>query len=182
MKPIILSDEELMERIAAKDKRALGILYGRFSALLFGVILRIVSRREEAEDLLQKTWLKIWDYAYQFNPNKGKLATWLINIGRNTAIDYVRSKRHRQKQLTIPIDTPHYNDSKLSEYPATYQEDLNELVYGMEDKYRELIDLIYFEGYTHKEVAEKLNMPLGTVKSRIRTALRKLRNNMKTFV
>jgi RNA polymerase sigma-70 factor, ECF subfamily len=177
------SEEELVSSLKSGDQKAIGILYDNYSAALFGVIMRIVesqpaspSDRENAEDILQEVFVKVWRNIASYDRSKGKLYTWLINIARNTAIDSLRTKDHKAKSKIQPIDNSvnrinrQYN---TAQNPDTIG--LKMIVEKMKPEYKELIDKLYFEGYTQEEAAKELNIPLGTVKTRSRSAINQLR-------
>jgi len=177
------TEEELVSSLKNGEQYALEFLYDNYSAALFGVILRIVesqpaspSDRENAEDVLQDVFVKIWRNIASYDKSKGKLYTWLINIARNAAIDSLRVKDHKLKSQIQSIDN---SVSKINrQYSVSTQIDhigLKALIEKMKPDYKLLIDKIYFEGYTQEEAAEELQIPLGTVKTRIRAAIIQLR-------
>ena len=147
-------------------------LYDHYSAALYGIALKIVPDPQIAQDVLQEAFVKIWKSAGSYDASKGTLFTWCLNILRNTAIDKTRSLGYRKSGKIQPLE--HFVDiGKQSIQPD--QIGMKDFVFNLEDKYREVIDLIYFQGYTQREVEETLNIPLGTVKSRLRIGLSKLR-------
>ncbi len=177
------TEEDLVTALKSGDQTALGFLYDNYSAALFGVIVRIVaaqppspSDRENAEDVLQEVFVKIWRNISSYDRTKGKLYTWLINIARNSAIDSLRVKDHKIKSQIRNIDNSVNSINK--QYNTSIHPDhigLKALVDKMKPEYKLLIDKVYFEGYTQEEVSEELNIPLGTVKTRIRSAIGQLR-------
>jgi RNA polymerase sigma-70 factor (ECF subfamily) len=171
-----LSEEELVRLLKNGDKAALGILYDNYSAALFGVILRITDSQENAEDVLQEVFVKIWNNINSYDRAKGKLYTWLINIARNSAIDSLRAKDYKVKSKIRSLDNSVGIINR--QYHVSTQADhigLKTLVEKMKPEYKLLIDKLYFEGYTQKEASKELNIPLGTVKTRIRAAIGQLR-------
>ena len=160
----------------ARDEKALRILYDHYSSALYGVILRVVYDKETAEDVLQETFVKIWSYAASYDSAKGRLYTWLLNIARNTAIDKTRSKSFRNDGKVRSIEDFVYTvDKEHNSSTATDHIGLRKFVDELKSDQRELIDLLYFGGYTQSEAAEELGIPLGTVKTRIKAALTRLR-------
>lgn len=170
-----IEEEDLIRLLASKEKRGIEILYDNYSAALHGVIHRIVGNDEIAEEVLQETFLKIWNNFGQYDSAKGRLFTWMVNICRNLSIDKVRSKAFVNQSKNQSID----NVVSLSDYKNSYNPDLigvRDIVKKLEPEYRLIIDLLFFQGYSQSEAAEKLNIPLGTVKTRSRAAIQRLRN------
>lgn len=173
-------DEHLILMLKSKDEAAFATLYDNYSALMFGTIVRIVGDRKEAENLLQDCFVKVWHNIESYDSEKGRLATWLINIARNTAIDYTRSKHFSQKQKNQSLDHLVGSESEKSAfYQSTDVLGLRHLVEKLSPACRQVIEWMYFEGYTQQEIAENFDIPLGTVKSRTRLALKELRNYFK---
>jgi len=174
-----ISEEQLILLLKQKDKRALVHLYDHYGKALFGVVYRIVNNQELAEEVLQSSFEKIWDKAHQYNASKGRLFTWMLNIARNTAIDKTRSREFQQKIKTNTFEE-HVNmiaQSKTVEL-AVDALDLKKFTNQLDENQRNIIDLIYFQGYSQSETAKKLDIPLGTVKSRVRSAILSLRKWM----
>lgn len=170
------TEEELVASLKNGDQHALSFLYDNYSAALFGVIVRIVESQENAEDVLQEVFVKIWKNIFSYDKSKGKLYTWLINIARNTAIDSLRVKGHKIKSQIQSLDNSVHSINK--QYNTAIHPDhigLKSLVNKMKPEHKQLIDKLYFEGYTQEEAAEELNIPLGTVKTRARAAISQLR-------
>ena len=155
---------------------ALTYLYDHYAPALYGVISRIVKVEDVAEEVLQDTFIKIWEKINSYDANKGKLFTWMLNIARNLSIDKLRSKEFRHKSKTDQLE----NDV-FSLNPTTYVEQkikdtgLRDVLRNLSPEQQMVIHLVYFEGYTHTEVAEEYDIPLGTVKTRLRSALIRLR-------
>lgn len=172
----IASEEELVARLRQHDRAALALLYDRYSAALYGVISKVIRTDEAAEDVLQETFVKIWNSFSSYDPTKGKLFTWMLNIARNLAIDKVRSKDFKNAKKNQNLDDiVHVVDESNSVSFNPDQIGLREIVGKLEPEYFTLVDLIYFKGYTHVEASEELEIPLGTVKTRLRTAIFSLR-------
>lgn len=165
--------DNLIERLKQRDASALSELYDAYSGALYGVVLRIVRTPEVAEQVLQDVFLKAWRNIEAYDPAKGRLFTWLVNIARNAAIDAVRSASYRQQQKTDSLETLVHSPGGQGVHPDHIG--LRELVAQLEEKHRTLIELLYFQGYTQEEAAEAVGIPLGTVKTRVRWALRELR-------
>jgi RNA polymerase sigma-70 factor (ECF subfamily) len=171
------NDVELLKAIAAKDDDALGQLYDRYRLILFGVLMRILNNREEAEDVLQEVFLQVWRRAADFDENRGRPFTWLVTLARSRGIDRLRSLASRERVAIAEANerpeevSDAASDAIRSERVGVVNSALADLP---EDQRRPLM-LAYFEGLTQSEIATKLGVPLGTVKTRMRTAMMKLR-------
>ncbi len=175
--------DNLLNLLQQKSERGFSQLYDNYADALFSVTYQIVKNKEIAEDLLQDIFVKIWKKIDTYDEARGTLYTWMLNIARNTSIDFVRSQKNRFYQHFV------HDDILLNE---SYQrgnniENADHLDYiaiknkaaKLDQKYADVIDLIYFEGYTYEQVAIILNLPLGTVKTRGRNALTILKNAYK---
>jgi len=177
-KKISLSEEELVSKLKAQDTLAIRALYDMYSGALLGVISRIIPQTEVAEDLLQETFIKIWNSAISYDPSKGRLFTWMMNIARNLSIDKLRSKDFRNSGKNQDIENN--VDFIDSQKEITFNADLlgiKDMVTALKPEFNAVLNMVYFKGYTHVEAAEELNLPLGTVKTRIRMAILELRKN-----
>lgn len=149
-----------------------------YSGALFGVISRIILQPEVAEDVLQETFIKIWKSADNYDPGKGRLFTWMMNIARNLAIDKLRSKDFKNANKNQDIENN--VDFIDAQKEVTFNADaigLKDMVTSLKPEFNLVLDMVYFKGYTHVEAAEELDLPLGTVKTRIRMAIMELRKN-----
>ncbi|SHF71521.1 RNA polymerase sigma-70 factor, ECF subfamily [Pedobacter caeni] len=149
-----------------------------YSGALFGVISRIIPQTEVAEDILQETFLKIWNSAETYDSSKGRLFTWMMNIARNLSIDKLRSKdfKNANKNQDIENNVDFIDTQK----EVTFNADtigIKDMVTSLKPEFNLLLDMVYFKGYTHVEAAEELDLPLGTVKTRIRMAIMELRKH-----
>jgi RNA polymerase sigma-70 factor, ECF subfamily len=169
--------DELVAEVKARNQKAFAYLYDNYSKALFNTIYAIVQSEEEAEDVLQNTFVKVWNSFDLYDINKGRLYTWMLNIARNMAIDSTRSKHGKMQSKIQSTNNPVYQQVKLVESVAEHLDaiGLNTFLAGLKDDQKELIQLAYYEGYTQEELAKKLNIPLGTVKTKIRQALMTLR-------
>lgn len=171
-----IEEQQLIALLYGQDKDAFSYLYDNYSAALFGVILRIVIKEESAEDVLQETFVKIWSNFQSYDKTKGKLFTWMVNIARNLAIDKTRSKNFQKEQKNFSTDkNVDYIDSQKSTEFKPDNIGVRELLNKLPGDQKQLIDMAYFQGYTQQELAENLQMPLGTVKTKMRTAIMTLR-------
>ena len=170
------ADAELVRQLASKDRQAYELLYTRYSAAMYGIINRIVLSEAEAGDVLQESFVKVWQNIDSYDASKGTFFTWLLNVCRNTAIDRRRSKSFRNNQKNQNIDNVVNLVEQRNETSFSVDHiGLKEVTAKLEEEYKVLIDLVYFDGYTQKEASEKLAIPLGTVKTRLRAAIVKLR-------
>lgn len=182
MQPAEISDLDLVRAIQRGDESALGALYDRYSAILFGLIVRIINSRPEAEDILQQVFLQVWNRAANFDEARGKVFTWLVTLARSRAIDRMRALAVRAKAVDIAgQESPQVAAATGDE--AVLRGEQREFIRGLlqelpEDQ-RTVLLLAYFEGLTQTEIAERLEQPLGTIKTRMRTALIRLREAMK---
>lgn len=168
-----ISEETLITRLRARESQAMSVLYDMYSATLFGVILQIVKVEEVAEDVLQESFLKIWNSFDSYDDKKGRLFTWMINVCRNLAIDKLRSKEYRMKVATDALPTnglPGFTSDSFN----TDHIGIREVVDKLHIDQKQIIDLMYFKGLTQSEIADEYNIPLGTVKTRARSAVKVL--------
>ncbi len=166
-------ESELVIQLKAKNEKALKYLYDHYASCMYGVALQILKNEELAQDALQEAFVKIWQNVQNYDSTKGRLFTWLLNILRNTAIDKLRAKEAKYKAENLKnIAKKADNDTiKQSEFIG-----IRELTEKLKSEHRVIIEMMYFEGYSQSEIAEKLGIPLGTVKTRAKNALDFLRN------
>ncbi len=151
-------------------------LYDDYSHALYGVIARIIKDEFLAAEVLQDTFVKIWKYQDRYQNNKSSLFTWMMHIAKNTAINAYHSKANKYSKNTAGISDLHENSGLRVASINTDTLDLKNSLSKIDDKYREIIELIYLRGYTHKDAARYLMLPIGTVKSRIKIGIRELRS------
>jgi RNA polymerase sigma factor (sigma-70 family) len=177
----LISESVLIERLNQHDQQAFQWLYDQYSPALYGVVLRIVRDEDQAQDLLQDIFVKIWKNLESYDATKGRLFTWMLNVSRNTAIDALRSRKTQpSNEIRTDEDSVHIVDRQHNtEQPNPDHIGIQDVVKQLRPDRKELIDLVYFGGYTHEEAAEELNLPLGTVKTRIRAALHELKQLFK---
>ncbi len=166
----------IIQKIENKDESGLNYLYKNYSSSLFGIILRIVKDNDVSEEVLQKTFVKIWNNINQYEEKKGTLFTWMSTIARNTAIDKIRLKSFQNTQKSESYDSTVHNYATTNINQNNI--DVDALMLKLEDKYKIILNKIYLEGYSQSDLAKELNLPLGTIKSRIRIALRILREEL----
>lgn len=174
--PAKIQEEELVAGLRSGCEHKFMLLYSMYAPALKGIIARIVKSDEVAEDILQETFLKIWNSIGQYQPAKGRLFTWMATLARNTSIDQLRSKAQ------VNSDKSHSMDDVSIEVDMENQVQFNtetigvkQLTTKLKHTEKEILDLIYFQGYTHTEAAEQLEIPVGTVKTRLRKAIGNLR-------
>ena len=170
----------LVNSIRSGDERSLTILYKMYSPALLGIITRIVKNDEVALDVLQECFMKIWKSVEQYEETRGRFFTWMARLAKNHAIDYLRGRSYINSCKNHDIDdlyTEVDSRNNTSYNPETIG--LRNLTAQLKGSQKVILDLIYFEGYTQTEVAEELNIPLGTVKTRLRMAIQILRGYFK---
>lgn len=168
------SEAGLLQALQAHDEGAFGYLYDAYAKALYGVILQIIPQVETAEDVLQEVFVKIWQNIGGYDPQKGRLYTWMLNIARNAAIDRLRSKDFNTRAKTAELQE-HVYEERESSAGAVEDVGLKKVISGLPPESRRLLELSYFQGYTQEEIARLLGIPLGTVKTRIRTTIMHLR-------
>jgi RNA polymerase sigma-70 factor (ECF subfamily) len=169
----------LVQMLKSKNERGFDLLYDKYSGALYSILMKIVRRTDVADDLLQDVFLKIWKYIDGFDPARGTLFTWMLNIARNHAIDYLRSSGYQQQmhQVNVDFSSLHLDyigvtDSNVGELEF---KDIKSKALDLDPKYAEVIDMIFFNGWTYEQTARILNQPLGTVKTRARKGLNMLK-------
>lgn len=170
---ISATEKEIVSLLEKSDKKAISLLYDYYSDALYGVILKIITDEDMAQDVLQESFVKIWKNSKKYDPTKARLFTWLYRIAYNTAIDKVRSlKNKNSKEVQI---------ESSSVYKITSNElnqdvlDIKKHLGNLDEKYQIVINALFFEGMTQQEASEELDIPLGTIKSRLKIGLRELR-------
>jgi len=154
--------------------KAMDLLYDHYSDALFGVILRIVQNEELAADVLQDSFVKIWKNSRSYDSSKGRLFTWLMQIVKNKAIDSIRSQgRKREIHSELKIVS---KDGGVTNEDPSVEHDMKVVLSKLDSEQRKLIEHSYILGYSHPEIAEKFDLPLGTVKTRIRKSMQQLRS------
>lgn len=175
--PSQIADDDLLRAMARGDESALAALYDRYRLILFGLILRILHDRQEAEDVLQEAFLQVWRRANDFDPARGRAFTWLVTIARSRALDRLRMLGSRSR--FVEADEQAGADEVIDTAQELIKSEEGEIVRRalreLPSEQRRTLLLAYFEGLTQAEIAERLGDPLGTVKTRMRSGLIKLR-------
>lgn len=175
-KSATISESDLVRDLKAQKREAFEYLYDRYSAALFGVITRVVTRESIAEEVLHDAFLRIWNRIDSYDASKGRLFTWMLNITRNLAIDKTRSKEISRDKKTADIDN--LVDKVDRARPESQQEDvigLSDVLSQLPAEQKFVVEYLYLRGYTQSELAEEFNIPLGTVKTRLRLGMIALR-------
>ncbi|OEK02160.1 hypothetical protein BFP97_11775 [Roseivirga sp. 4D4] len=174
-----MDENELVLRLKGQDKEALAYLYDKYGAALYGTVERIVQSEELSTEVVQDIFMKIWNKIDQYDSKKGRFFTWMLNMARNAAIDKVRSKEINRSAKTDSIDDYVYtiDSQNQSELPIDGI-GVKELMNDLAEEQRFVLLKVYFEGFTHSEIAEEFDIPLGTVKTRLRSALKHLRKRL----
>ena len=171
-----MTQDDVLLLIQKKDSKAYSVLYDMYSKSLFAVILNLVKDKEEAEDVLQEVFVKIWKNMESYNESKGRFYTWALNIARNTSIDKLRSKNFNNSKKNLTADNfVHILDDSNKMVNMINTIGIQEFVQKLKPKCIAIIDLLFFKGYTQLEAAEELQIPLGTVKTNNRNCINELR-------
>jgi RNA polymerase sigma factor (sigma-70 family) len=168
------TEQELVTLLQQKDNQAFSYLYDNYAGALCGVVKQIVLDDALVSDVVQEVFVSVWRKMDSYDPAKGRLFTWMLNIARNAAIDKTRSRSYQAGLRQQSIEG---NDYALPAVrPGIDDFGLKKAIQKLKEEQRLLIDLSYYQGYTHEQIAKALNIPLGTVKTRLRSALTQLRN------
>jgi RNA polymerase sigma-70 factor (ECF subfamily) len=171
------TDVALLTAIAARDEAALAQLYDRYRAILFGLLMRILNSREEAEDVLQEVFLQVWRKASDFDESRGRPFTWLVTVARSRGIDRLRTlaARERVAEAGARESSEEISDAATDAFKSEQRGLVSDALAKLPDEQKRPIMLAYFEGLTQSEIATSLGAPLGTVKTRMRTGMIRLR-------
>jgi RNA polymerase sigma factor (sigma-70 family) len=176
---ITYTESELVNGLQQQNGQAFNYLYERYSGAVYSVILQVVPDTESASDLLQEVFVTIWKKVGMYDPAKGRLFTWMLNVARNASIDTLRSKSYKNSQKNREFDSSvHIPSGNMVTSQNIDAIGLKKWVGQLKEDYRNVLELAYFQGFTHEEIAKQLNIPLGTVKTRIRTALIQLKEKI----
>lgn len=179
-----LSDETLLLLVARGHEEALGELYDRYSGLVFSIACEFLRDRDAADEIMQEVFTRVWLKAHTYRPERGEVKTWLASLARHLAIDALRKRQLRPEGHSIDLSAVDFMLTSRADSPedaaasALQEQRLRAALEALPQEQRQALALAYFWGYTHGEIAEMLNQPLGTVKTRIRSALHKLRRAM----
>jgi RNA polymerase sigma-70 factor (ECF subfamily) len=178
-------DADVARRLKARDPEVMGELYDRYGRIAFTLILRIVRDRAAAEDLVQESFLRVWNRAQGFDAERGALGPWVLTVARNQALDYIRSVQGRVWKNVTSADDEHpaaFTDWEGDMLDGVRLRQVQSALGRLNENQRAVIELAYFEGLSQTEMAEKMNQPLGTVKTWVRSALQTLRDELAVVV
>ena len=174
------TENELVSLLKSRDSKAFSYLYDNYSGSLYTIIAQLVDDMDIANDVLQEVFINIWRKIESYDPMKGRLFTWMLNIARNASIDTLRSRSYQNTQKNQPLqENADWSEGVRPAFLNVDNIGLKKVVERLKKEHRVLIDLAYFKGYTHEEIAQIEGIPLGTVKTRIRNALMQLREYLK---
>lgn len=166
-------EKEIVTLLEKGDKKAITLLYEYYADSLFGVIKKVITDEDTAQDVLQESFVKIWRYAKKYDASKAKLFTWLYRIAYNTAIDKVRSQKNKSgKEVQIETSAVYKITSNELNQDVL---DIKKHLSSLDEKYQTVVNALFFEGMTQQEASDELNIPLGTIKSRLKIGLRELK-------
>ena len=178
-------DTNLVARMQGRDPRALAELYDRYGRVVYALILRVVRDTGLAEDLVQETFLRVWNRVHGFDAQRGSIGPWLLAVARNRAIDYLRSAGGRERNSVEYEETDHpalYTDMEKDILASDKARVVKSAMDKLSPNQRQVIELAYFEGLSQTEMAERMGQPLGTVKTWVRSALKSLRDELGAVV
>ena len=184
------ADLSLLQRIAARDTAALAELYDRHGRLLFGLILRVIGDRGEAEEILQEAFVRVWTRAETYDAQMGGPLAWIVRVARNCAIDRLRARRVRaavgapavERDVAEAMPATDIQTPEAAVLDAERWRTMTDALAGLPAEQRQLIEAAFFEGYTHSELAQRFGLPLGTVKTRIRAGMIAMRQRLEHTV
>ena len=173
------NDQDLLRRMASKDAQALELFYDRYYRVAFALVIRIVRVRQEAEDVLAEVFWQVWRQSGRYTPSRGKPLSWLLTIARTRAIDSLRASNRRPQADSNEMDAPSRVPQEDPSAQASTRIAISRCLELLSREQRVPLEMAYFEGMSHSEIAGALNQPLGTMKDRIRTAMMTLRKCLK---
>jgi RNA polymerase sigma-70 factor (ECF subfamily) len=176
---LLLADEELISFVGRSDAEAFAVLYDRHSRPAFSLAYRMMGEKQAAEDLMQDAFLKVWRSATSYKAERASVRTWILSIVHNRGIDQLRSTTSRRRmQEKVEASAPRSQPSEAfaQSWRNSQREQVREALGTLPEEQLKVLELAYFSGYTHVEIAELLRLPLGTVKGRMRLGLRKMKD------
>jgi RNA polymerase sigma-70 factor (ECF subfamily) len=183
-----LDDASLATKVAEGSSAALEVLYDRYSRIVLSFATRMLGDRQSGEELLQEVFLRAWQQAHNYSASRGSFATWLLSITHNMSIDEIRKRRRRPQRaesadpvLMLTNVTDQSRSVEESVELGALRETMAQAIRTLPDAQRRAIELAYYRGLTQREIAEELDEPLGTIKTRMRLGMRKLRDYLETY-
>jgi RNA polymerase sigma-70 factor (ECF subfamily) len=176
---LLLADEDLISLVEADDAEAFTVLYDRHSQAAYSLAYRMMGERQAAEDLVQEAFLKVWRSAGSYRAERGSVRTWLLSIVHNRGIDQLRSfasRRRTQEKVEASAPKSQPSEAFAQSWRNSQGEQVREALKTLPKEQLKILELAYFSGYTHVEIAELLGLPLGTVKGRMRLGLKKIKD------
>jgi RNA polymerase sigma-70 factor, ECF subfamily len=176
---LLRADEDLMPLVEVGDAEALATLYDRHGRAAYSLAYRLMGEKQEAEDVVQEAFVKVWRSAGGYRVGRGSVRTWILSIVHNRGIDQIRShasRRRTQDKVEASAPTSEPSEAFSETWKNSQREQVREALNTLPHEQLKILELAYFSGYTHVEIAERLDLPLGTVKGRMRLGLRKIRD------
>jgi RNA polymerase sigma-70 factor, ECF subfamily len=176
---LLHADEDLMPLVEVGDAEAFAALYDRHGRMAYSLAYRMMGEKQEAEDVVQEAFVKVWRSAGGYRVGRASVRTWILSIVRNRGIDHIRSRASRgrmQDEVEVLAPTSEPSEAFAEAWRNTQQEQVREALNTLPHEQLKILELSYFSGHTHAEIAEHLELPLGTVKGRMRLGLQKLRD------
>ena len=176
---LLLADENLISFVGQGDAEAFTTLYDRHSHAAFSLAYRVMGERHAAEDLVQDTFLKLWRSATSYRPERGSVRTWILSIVRNRGIDQIRSQASRRRtQQKIEASAPRSQPSEAfaETWKNSQRDQVRQALNTLPPEQLKILELAYFSGYTHLQISKLVDVPLGTIKGRMRLGLKKMRH------
>ena len=178
-KYLLLADEDLISLVGQSDAEAFAVLYDRHSRAAYSLAYRMMGEKQAAEDLAQDAFLKVWRSATSYRAERGSVRTWLLSIVHNRAIDQLRSlgsRRRTQEKIEASAPKSQPSEAFAESWRNSQREQVLEALSTLPPEQLKILELAYFSGYTHVQIAELLELPLGTVKGRMRLGLKKIKD------
>lgn len=173
------SEYELVRLLQQQDSNAFAYLYEKYAKALYNASFQIVGDTEICNDILQQVFVSIWQKIKMYDASKGRLFTWMLNITKNASIDFLRSKAHKNSLKNQDIDNNVHADSLATSETVNIDAiGIKKFIDTLREEYKQVLMQSYFEGFTHDEIAQNLQIPIGTVKTRLRASLIELRTKM----
>ncbi len=176
---LVLADEDLISLVESGDTEALAGLYDRHGRSAYSLAYRMMGDRQAAEDLVQDSFIKVWRSAKSYRAERGSVRTWILSITHNRGIDHIRStasRRRTQDRVEMTAETTQQSEAFSETWRNSQRSQVQEALKTLPDEQLKILELAYFSGYTHAEIAEMLDLPLGTVKGRMRLGMKKIKS------